>query len=313
MAVTDALWVGGQNLDVTEARLNFGGLLWADTTNPQNVRTGVFYTGVTAGLIRGNASMTVLVDRFHFVGMKSQTEGPYLGANFTIESAFPVPAPPALGSKRIDVLYVMQKDSAAAASPDAVTAGALGVLQGVAGSNPQKPTALPVGAVEVGTIAFDCTSVVPTRTTDAQVTLATTCQWTALKNQPLPVRTKAERDALTANFVGRRVLRLDRGGLVQTYDGSQWRGTRRHGDTKTLTTDASGYITVTHGCGFTPGSVIVTPVSPISGSVTASIFGFALADSFNATTFRLRALFANGTQISSASVAFSYECVEAQD
>lgn len=78
----------------------------------------------------------------------------------------------------------------------------------------------------------------------------------------------------------------------------------------TATTDASGYITVTHAGGFTPSSVLVTPFSPITAGGAGAIFGFALADSFTATTFRVRCLFANAVAIATTSVSFSWVMYE---
>jgi hypothetical protein len=73
----------------------------------------------------------------------------------------------------------------------------------------------------------------------------------------------------------------------------------------TVTTDTSGYVTITHGAGFTPTVAFATPSSPITSGATASIFGFALCDTFTSTTVRVRCLFANGVQIATATVSFS--------
>lgn len=73
-------------------------------------------------------------------------------------------------------------------------------------------------------------------------------------------------------------------------------------DPFTATTDASGYATITHGAGFTPSVVTATPVSPTSGNTSGNIFASAITDSYTATTFRLRALAADGTNLSNTAV-----------
>jgi hypothetical protein len=54
----------------------------------------------------------------------------------------------------------------------------------------------------------------------------------------------------------------------------------------TVTLDSSGLATIAHGLGVTPASVCVTGHAPASG--TPSIPAQIIADSFNATTFRVR-------------------------
>jgi hypothetical protein len=51
-----------------------------------------------------------------------------------------------------------------------------------------------------------------------------------------------------------------------------------------VTTDASGYVTVTHGAGFTPSVVIAIP-NTTGGVAFSAVYG---VDTFTSTTFRLR-------------------------
>lgn len=99
-------------------------------------------------------------------------------------------------------------------------------------------------------------------------------------------------------------LRLDKRGLVQRYDGSKWRGQDRYGDrVDSATTNGSGKITVTHGAGFTPQSVNVTPIAvPYQVSV----------ESFTSTTFVVLFADAAGAAKTSTNVGFTYECIEAE-
>lgn len=79
-----------------------------------------------------------------------------------------------------------------------------------------------------------------------------------------------------------------------------------HWDTLSGTTDTTGYLTVTHGAGFTPTIVLVTPISPISGD---SIFAQVIADSFTDTTFRIRCLGNTGSALNTIAVTGSFHCI----
>jgi len=73
-----------------------------------------------------------------------------------------------------------------------------------------------------------------------------------------------------------------------------------HIGTFTGTTDASGYLTVTHGAGFTPSIVIAIQTSPGGGAQT----GVMGIQSIGATTFVVR-----GNTIGAASFAGYYLCM----
>lgn len=66
-------------------------------------------------------------------------------------------------------------------------------------------------------------------------------------------------------------------------------------DARTVTTDASGFVTVTHGAGFTP-TVALAMLARATGALYADIVG----DTLTATTVRLRIL-DNGTPAASVS------------
>jgi hypothetical protein len=276
--VTNALWVNG--LSAQDARLNIAGLLARSSASPLDVRKGVVYTGSVGSLIAARATMSVTVSALHFVGLKATSSGPYLGC-VTGDTVVNLTAAPASGS-RIDVVYVMQRDSASSASPDGSTAGEVGVATGTAGVTPSKP-AIPVGAVELGTVTV---GVGATKTSDAQVTIAVTALFTTTHGAPIPVRTKSERDSTLTPYSGLQVMRLDKGGLVQRYDGTKWRGARSYAATYSVDPDNStGFATVTHGAGFTPGAVVLT----------GQTSGFQYrADAFAATTFRVQQLVSDG-------------------
>lgn len=71
------------------------------------------------------------------------------------------------------------------------------------------------------------------------------------------------------------------------------------------TTDVNGYLTVTHGLGFTPTAVVCTPNSPITAGANASILMAVMADTFTSTTFRVRALDATPALMASTAITFS--------
>lgn len=217
---TNALWVSG--ISARDARVNMAGLVASNSTNPLNVRTGVLWTGVAdTQLLKGTAttspSMTVTLDRFHYVAYKATGDGPYIGCHDASEN-LNIAAAPASGS-RIDVVYIMQRDSDAPTAPDGSIIGEVGVVTGTASATPSKP-AIPTGALEIGTVTVAAGA---TKTTDPTVTIATTVLYTAAKGAPIPVRNTTERAGITA-YEGRQVLRLDLDGMVQTYNGSQWEG-----------------------------------------------------------------------------------------
>ena len=92
------------------------------------------------------------------------------------------------------------------------------------------------------------------------------------------------------------------------WSGTVWVYPRPAGVVVSGTTDASGYLSVTHGLGWTPVAVVVTPNSPITAGGSSAIFGFALTDTFTSTTFRLRALAASAAAMASTAITASAIC-----
>lgn len=289
MAATDALFTAGLVVSAPDARL---GQSAAWPKNGLTPITGVVYAGNSTLLTAtaNTAPMQVSVSALHFVGSKADNQGVYVGANdgtylLTIAAA------PGSGS-RTDKVYIQQQDSTAGTtSPDATTAAIIAATSGT----------LPAGAVQIGTV------VVPagvTKLTDVGVVVSTTCQWVAAAGAPIPVRNTTERDAMTP-YLGMQVSRLDKGGLVQTHDGTKWRGQRTHGSSYTVSTDASGYATVTHLAGFTPTAVVVSGNNPTAQN---NVLG---TDTYTATTFRVRAVSGAGAPVSTSVVltAVLYEAL----
>ena len=219
-----SLFVGGPTdtdrfLSMQDARLGLAGLLATNSADPLDIRTGVLYTG-NQTLITGTAGLSVNVAALGFVTSKGAANGPYVG-NSAGTVAVTVPAAPALGSKRTDVVWVQQQDKGSSVAADAATQRVFGVTTGTATTGTPSKPAVPAGAEEVGTITWDSTSTVAVATNAAQCTLATTCRWTVTRGAPIPVRNATEQAALTG-YAGARVTRLDKSGLLVTHTGSGW-------------------------------------------------------------------------------------------
>lgn len=321
-SINDGLYVGNATtkpLTALNARLAQGAHWATNSAASFDVRTGVVYAGVSSLLSATAATspMSVSVAPFHVVGSKGASNGMYLPSSPDVESVEFAPAP-ALGQKRIDVVYAIQSDSDASVSPDANISASVAVRTGTTHpTNPVKPdvAVLVPGAVEVGTVAFDSSSTVATATNQAQVTVATTCRWTVLRGAPIPVRNAAERDALGA-YKGLRVLRLDLGGAVETYNGTAWNGValtsaaksgkQQHWGSATINTDGSGFATITHGAGFTPTVVLVQYARD-----TGTLYPNLVVGSLTSTTFRVRVL--DSSESAAASITglpITYFCGE---
>lgn len=268
---TDA--VGGVGVvSAADGRLSQASL-WARSGPGLTVRTGVVWAGVS-NLITGTAttapSMTVQVAALHFVGSKAYGEGIYVGTSVGVVT-LDIGAAPGGGTSRLDVVYAMQRDASSTTSPDGITQAEIGVVAGTAAAFPVR-NAIPGGAVEVGTVLVAAGA---TKTTDATVTITTTCQWTVPNGSAVPVRNDTER-ATIAQFAGAHVYRLDFGytersnGTVWAATVETWQGTesvsigsapparttkRRYSGSVTVTTTSGGGfgITSTASTGFAAG------------------------------------------------------------
>jgi hypothetical protein len=212
--INDALHTDGAVTSAVEARNAAANSVAHDAAGPA---LGIFYEG-NQSLLTGTATtspnMTVQVAPLAWCGSKSGTEGVYLGRSpgtVTVDIA----AAPSSNS-RIDAVYVMQRDSNAGTSADSVTQGEIGVITGGAGVTPTVP-AVPAGAVLIGTVTV---AAGVTATTNAGVTIATTCRWTTGQGSPIPVRNATEQAALSP-YDGLRAYRLD-AHAEKVYNGTSW-------------------------------------------------------------------------------------------
>jgi hypothetical protein len=216
--VADALHTPGV-VSAQDGRLDDAGLIACHGAG-MDVRTGVMHGPGTTALITGTADtapMAVLVAAHHAVARRQVSEGVYRGAT-EAPVRVPIDAAPASGS-RIDVVWVKQADaSAGVLNPDATTEWLVSKTTGTAGTSPTKP-AIPVGALELGTVTVAAGA---TATNGAGVTITNTVRQTVARGARVPVRSQAERDALTA-FPGLEVYRLDNGTIqVRNAANSAW-------------------------------------------------------------------------------------------
>jgi hypothetical protein len=233
MTLGQSQWVGTDSdrvLDGADARIAGAGAWATNSSDTHDVRYGIVWEG-GANLLSGTSGLTVNVAPHHFLSTKGRVNGPYLGANKS-DTAVTVPAAPSLGSKRIDVIWVRQKDKSAIALPDSVTAAEYGVATGVASSSPSKPArgdtgaGFPADATEVGTVTWDSTTAVGTATNASVCTLATTGPYTVPRGAPIPVRDFVDRDAtIPFPYLGMIVMWVGSAGsgYMERFDGTAWR------------------------------------------------------------------------------------------
>lgn len=265
VVINDALHTAGAVVSAQKARTSQSALVAHDGAGP---RLGVFYEG-NQSLIAGTAttapSMQVSVSPLAFCGQKALAEGVYVGRSIGTVLV-DVAAAPASNS-RIDVVYVMQRDTASTTSPDGVTQGEIGVVTGSAAVSPTKP-AIPSGAVEVGSVTVAAGA---TKTTDAQVTIATTWGWTSAAGAPIPVPNQSTRDALSA-YDGLRVYRLDLH-QEESHNGTSW-GTPTARAISTKVTASVGSITGAADVAIVTSSAGVTGDGVKRFKITASFWCF---------------------------------------
>jgi hypothetical protein len=198
-------------------RLALAGLV-SPATSTLAVRTGVLVSPVSNAVVTGTSTtgtMTVNVLAHHWVTSRAAGDGIYLGTKETSTTVNIAAAPGS--NSRIDVVYSKQNDSSSTISPDGSTGEFYGVVTGTAAASPTKPS-VPVGATELATVQIAAGT---TNTLGAGATITTTANQVVARGADVPVRTAAERDALT-KYVGLTVKRLDDGARTERWTGSAW-------------------------------------------------------------------------------------------
>lgn len=253
MAAKDPLFVvgaaGAGQTSPTEARLALGGLV-APGSGGVAVRAGVFRGPGNPGLVTGTGSMAYSVAAGQFVAQRSAaTLGAYLGANDGSTTVATTAAPGTVGQSRWDLIWIRFPD---AEQGDANSAATFGVTQGTASGSPSKPT----GSVPDGALIL-AEALVPQGTTQtSSLTITQVAPWTVAAGATVPVRSQAERDAITS-YAGARAFRIDTG-RTEEHDGSTWRVVTDPGSWRSYTpTWTAGTTNPTIGNGSISGSYTV--------------------------------------------------------
>lgn len=187
---------GAANFD--HIRRDLSGLVVSDAAGVP--RAGVFSRN-NGALLSARADRAVNVGPFEAALYRA-------GVLFTSHdgtSTVPIDAAPAANARK-DVIYVKQFETRAPLS-DPRDGPEFGVLKGTPAPDPQKPTNLPEGALELGVVHIPAGA---TTTQSAGVVVSTTCRYTATEGGVVMVRDDADLQAWTPHDMS-LATRLDNG------------------------------------------------------------------------------------------------------
>ncbi len=213
MTMRTALHTAGAVEGALDGRLDSASLWALDGPGPLDVRTGVVFAPGNPMLVQGTSATSpwaVTVNPGHVIGSKGISNGPYVACNDALATVSL--ANPDATNPRIDVIYAMQKDTAAIINADGTTAATLAAVTGTPSATPAVPS-IPVGAVALAQVQIGNATTATAGTSGAGVTITQQWQWTTVRGAPIPTRTQAERDAITwgTTATPADVLRLDTG------------------------------------------------------------------------------------------------------
>lgn len=245
----------------TEARLALAGLVAENS--PGVPRSGLLFQSA-ANVVSGTTGMDYDVAPCYPVVSRAASDGVYV-FSLTGTTTVSTTVAPATGS-RWDLVFVKQNDTTKG-DPDNLPI--VGVVQGVASSTPTKPYgSVPEGALVLAEVSVAAGA---TSTSSSGVTITQVWRHTSMRGAPVPVRNKTERGELSA-YVGAEVVRLDVGGMTQTFNGSKWHGSVSAGGTFSVPAvvngGGSGNLVVAYPFTF-PGIPSVT-ITPPSGRLTGT-------------------------------------------
>lgn len=210
--------------DPRSARKAMSGLI---AINADGVpRSGIFPQKEVLIVVGSQAGMTYRVKPFEGAMIRDAggSDGVVLYANDAITDVSTSPAP-STGS-RWDLVYVQYPEST---TDSTSSRPVLGVVQGTASGTPSKPSALLPASSYV--LAESLVSAGNSTTLDAAISQV--WRYTVPRGVPIPVRSQAERDEISAPYPGAQIKRLDLGSeATETWDGLQWRllGVRRYAE-----------------------------------------------------------------------------------
>lgn len=272
-------------------------------TAPIEVRKGLAWLFTGAGvlpgadspLVTGTAGWAYSVGKAGFVATRGASDGVHLFGNDGAVSigatgvGSTVPAAPGAGLQRIDIAWV--KHPAAGENADTISEPSFGVSSGGAASVALPPV-IPTGALELARnlMTSAATTTASTGNSITQMALAAVAA-----GAPIPVKSQAERNALTA-YDGLRVYRLDLH-CAEVYNSALaiWTGAptaytptftaaTTNPNIGTTGTIVGSYVLVgkqcrwrvaitTSGTGIAVGSGIYALSMPLTGAVTTQITG----------------------------------------
>lgn len=254
-------------------------------TAPQDARLGLagLVSGVgvlTGGAVSGSTSgpnMKYIIAAGGFATARAAaSDGLFVFANdgaLTIDSGAPAPS----SGTRWDLVWVRHKNSIEGGG-DADSLPLAGVTVGTSGSTPTKP----YGSVPTGALVL-AESLVGTSIANASLATMSQVAPSSSARGGIPICASST-NYPTSPVEGQHVydLALHR---TQYYNGSAWRPVGGVSAlASSVTPDVNGYVTITHGLGFTPSTVHVT----LASDNPPAAAGCMSVTAIGATTFKAR-------------------------
>lgn len=167
--------------------------------------------------VTGTAGWTYNVNGGHVATSRSDSDGTVLFGNDGTTATAAVSAAPGSGS-RWDLIYIRHQDIDAGGGE--TSEAGIGVVQGVSGGSPVKPTAsLPAGAVVIAEAQVFAGA---TSTSHANVTITQVLGNTVARGGVLPVTTKTVLDTITG-YEGMRAVTTTASGGYRAGQDWEWR------------------------------------------------------------------------------------------
>jgi hypothetical protein len=199
--------------DANDTRYDFNTLVVCNSDG--SPRGGLTAPFIGSSILTATATMNTSVGAFSAVAVRDggvvllSNDGP----TNVLHSAAPA------SNSRIDLIYAKQNDSSSTVNtPDGNDVPTIGIVQGTAAPSPTKP-ALPVGAVELGTVQIPAGA---TATNSVGVVVSQTAPYTAAPGGTVPFRTSTEMDTWSAPNLARAFNLADK--MIYSRRNGAWLG-----------------------------------------------------------------------------------------
>lgn len=184
-------------------------------------RPGVLL-GAPAALVTGSASTSPWqynVDKALFGVSRGESDGAHIFGNDGATTVPTIAAPGTSGASRIDIIYVLHPSNTE--NGDTSSAPSFGCANGNPTTGVPVPPSIPAGALELARNTMTNTA---TSTLSTGNTITQTWPYTGLRGAPIPVRSQAERDALTSLASAACPITVDRLdlGTIERNAGTGW-------------------------------------------------------------------------------------------